>query len=246
MRFDYSDRRIAHLEDCKMTKEFDDRITALDAEIATTRAQLARLERQRDTAVSARAKALADGMTTSGDHIRDLVLRVHHAPDPDIEKRLKAVETKFAGKVGELALFTFCRNVVTLSRRGGPHDSFDRYSDIWFMACGIITGEKLLIESRKIVFPIDRYAVARHSMLADIRFAIADNPFTQKLEIGERESRYALHDYATPERDPYQELLLATGDTEVRTWMDSHRAYKGQFKVCCDLLSKLILEPTDE
>lgn len=234
------------MEDSKMTKEFDARITALDAEIAGTQSRLRLLETRRATAIADRAKAIATGKTTSGDHIRDLVLRIHCTPDESLEKRLRTVESRFAGKVGDIALFTFSRNLVTSRRRGGPGDSHNEYSFIWYIACGIVADERLRIESGKITFPINRYVVGQHAIFADAQFAVAEDPFTRKLEIDERKSHYGIDDYARPERDVYGELFLIIGDAEVRAWMDSKRQYKGQFKICCNLLSKLILEPTDE
>ncbi len=227
--------------------DFDTKISSLAHQIAEAERQLWALQATHRDTVEARSKAIEKGEVTTGDNIRDLVIRLKGASDIELEKRLKIVESKISSKKGELALFTYAQDEISWQRKGGPGNSAEGRHIVWYVACGVLADDTLRIEKNKIVFPIDRYAVSLYSWmhLSEMQFKIRKDPFTRERRYDEKDLVYAIDAYAHPEDDVYRSLKLVVGDKEVEAFLASHKRFKDSFENVCALLSHLILQPTD-
>lgn len=199
-------------------------------------------------------RKLLDAGETTGDHIYDLAARIGREDETELQERLRIVQALLTGKVGELVLLTYAQSEIYMSRRGGPGpgESWDKYDDVWYIACGILTDEKLQIEKNAIILPIDQYVVSPYDGLGrkDLAFTLQKNPFTGRRKILRDDEGlvYRLEAYATPEADHYDLLRLIVGDAEVQEFLNTLERKRmcknasGHFRECCNLLRKLVLE----
>lgn len=224
-------------------------VERIDREIKAAEEHLLALENQKSSLITTTIKQIAAGKATTGDPEQDLAIQATKQLDnADLVARLKTVNAMLAGNVKELALFTYVRPMITMSRKGGPGDSRDWWNNVWHVACGVLDDDKLRVENGAIVFPIKKYAISmrRWGFSSDLVFELNENPFTRRYSYDEKGPIHSVDMYASPKNDPDGRLTLIVGDVAVRVFLEKDSRAPSPFKRCCELLNHLILEPTDE
>jgi hypothetical protein len=192
-------------------------------------------------------KDLDNGATT-GDRLRDMLLRVYWY-NPRAEERYRSVETQLKGKKGEFVLLSFNAQVA-FRFHGTGRDTRNAQC----FRLGVLEGDELVLKKGLMgtmvpTLPIPRYVYGETTFLA-----VEDD--VKRLEVEEKEFfDHAFHDMNPPRltdilyigRDGsdwtgWQETVII-GDEAVKKWLKEH-AMPGLYKPAADLLSKLILEPT--
>ena len=221
-----------------MTTDLTSEIDAIETRIRTVQEQLEGLRSLQRVLFTKLKERLANGETT-GDHIRDIVVRFKGTYDEELERRYRKLEERLQGKAGELVLFTYSINKCT--RRvfvPTPRDQ-NEYDDFWYVVCGVLSNDKLRL-AKRISLPIEQLITAGFSLFCEMKFDIEkDDPFDDFYH-----SSPALDGYADITVRDGHELMFLVGDDAVRLWFTQRRQPQ-QFRKCCDLLGKLVLEPTE-
>ena len=228
-----------------MTTDLTSEIDAIETRISTAQEQLEGLRSVREELFTKLKARLENGETT-GYHAQDLVIRSKSAFDAGLEAKYRKLDDRLKGHAGELVLFTFTIEVVAFSRRGGPGpgQSWDETENRWGVACGVLKEDTLRLKESKVVLPICSYAIAGYGWNVLLEFRLDTNPLVSR-----GLSSHQLAEYADVTGEKYENGQLKTqiliGDTTVREWFEQERQPE-KFRKCCDLLGKLVLEPTTE
>ena len=226
-----------------MTIDLTSEIDAIESRISTVQEQLEGLRFVRKELFTKLEARLENGATT-GCHARDLVIRSKSRFDTELEAKYRKLEERLKGHVGELILFTLTIEVATMSRRGGPGQSWDQTENNWGVACGVLQDDVLRLKESVVVLPICSYAISAYDWDAQLEFRLDTNPLTSP-----DLSSHQLEGYADVTGEKYENRQLKTqihiGDTAVREWFEREKQPE-EFRKCCDLLGKFLLEPTAE
>ena len=227
-----------------MTIDLTTEIDAIETRIRSSQELLEDLRLIRQDRFTKLKARLENGETT-GSHARDLVILSKSAFDTELEAKYRKLEERLKGHAGELILFTFTIKVVTFSRRGGPGpgQSFDETENRWGVACGVLKEDTLRLKESRVVLPICSYAIAGYGWDALLEFRLDTNPLVSR-----GLSSRPLAEYANETGQKYENGQLKTqiliGDTAVRDWFQREKQPE-EFRKCCDLLGKFLLEPTN-
>ncbi len=220
-------------------KEALEIIQIKDAEIKAKEEDVNQLKSQRSGYWTILQKAIEAGDTT-GDPIRDLVVRTNSDFDAELEARYRKLETRLQGKTGELVLFTYSVEKCTKHVFIPTRHSQNEYDDFWYAACGVLSNDKLRLR-RRISLPVEELIVAGFNWFHEMKFEIEKGDPFDNFDL----SSPKLDGYAEVTTSSNSQLMFLAGDDAVKLWF-AERRQPGQFRKCCDLLSKLVLEPTEE
>lgn len=180
---------------------------------------------------------------TTGDHIRDLIIRATGSDNAQLESAYRKLEERLKGHTGEFVLFTYskmeCVRHVFMPSPG--HENI--YDDIWYTAVGILKDDKLRPGGRGVEFPIDQYALSAGNRPCGLKFKREQDIRFDSW----RDASQEISVYAEADTNLRRDLQFCVSDDAVRAWFDSGgRDGKKLFDECCVLLSKLALQPTDD
>lgn len=193
-------------------------------------------------------KALLDNGKTTGDTVRDLVVRSTGDINEELEEKYRRLEKRLTGFKDELMLLTAEVAITTMSRRGGPlpGQNWDRRDSAWTVACGVLANERLRLDGKHIALPVDQYAISsyiagRSKYKTEINFRIdpdSKNPLHARNLVSATLEAYAEYDCGPTWNVP----TFCIGDKEVREWFE--REAEDQFEKCSELLGKSTLVQT--
>lgn len=178
---------------------------------------------------------------TTGDRVRDLVIRVHGVDDV-IEQKYRSTEARLIGKKGEFVLISYKTQIRTRHTFGRGWE----YRGAKWFRLGVLEGEQLVWNPKVfITLPVSRYVGAESSAyFGDTILALSRDV--------QKENIFALHDIddsppllieqVQEQHGPIVEFVI--GDADVRGWLKEH-LMEDLFKLAAGALSKLILEPTE-
>jgi hypothetical protein len=200
--------------------------------------------KQIDDQISKLTKGLRPRVTngeTTGDRIRDLVIRAHGVNE-EIEQKCRDFESQLKGKKGEFALLSWGAKI----RKYGPTDG---YRTVDFYRLGVLEGEELVWHNElHVTLPITQHigGEERSTLHGMEVFSLQkSNIFAQ---YGEHPRVLLVHLLSQIKIPPpwlaFSSLQILIGDEAVKTWL-KNTGMESLFKPAADVLSKLILEPTE-
>lgn len=176
---------------------------------------------------------------TTGDHIRDMVIRTYGF-DPEAEEKYREFEKRLAGKQGEFVLVAYSgeRNKRHIFGKGWERESAE------FFRLGVLEGEELVCRNAPvyITLPTSRYIQDQNTFFpkgAELGRLLTIKQGDLFVDPFFDESPPPLETFV---RNPQAGLVL--GDKAVENWLENHLML-GFYKPAADALSKLILEPTE-
>lgn len=224
-----------------MEKETLKAIAEIDAKVAAAEEGVVTLKQQRgDLYRTLRERILYGG--TTGDDIRDLVIQATGSDNAELESKYRKLNERLKGHAGEFILFTFSTVVCTKHVFMPSPGNENAYEEVWYTAVGILKENALRLNAHEIEFDIDQYAVASGDMPFHLEFKAM-----KSLRTGYRYVHLQFDRYAEASAEYRRNPKLCIGDEAVRTWFDAGgKDGKKLFDTCCVLLSKLVLQPTED
>lgn len=201
------------------------------------------------TRINARLKLVQDaiaGGETTGDPLRDLVIRAHGL-DKALEDKYRKLQAALTGKKGEFVLLSFHADIPW---KFGGRSIETREAQCYRL--GVLEGEELVwVENEssflgpQISLFVSRYTQGETHIFFDSKdlkrplLVEKENIFTHGFSSA---SSYPplLHQLLGGE---WQESIII-GDRAVKAWLKK-KCMSGLYKPAADALSKLILEPTE-
>ncbi|MBI5003758.1 hypothetical protein HZC00_01555 [Candidatus Kaiserbacteria bacterium] len=215
--------------------------------LASLRAQISAYEKALAERMQMLAKAIEEGETT-GDAMRDLVIRFHQKDDDVLTAKYRAIDEALKGKKGEFVLVTFPGRRLVKHVFIGESE----YAHVTYYRLGVLKNEGVTCPPRyrtsdQVAPTIDvsRYVEGEVGLLMK---GDLSRPLSVVEENIFREF-YSDHDprplYIILQEEGSWEDKIIIGDDAVKQWLDE--VYMpGLYKPAADALSKLILEPTDD
>lgn len=210
-----------------------DRVSQASAALAKRKDELSAAERQLKEALEA-------GMS-SGNHVKDLVLRQRGGLDLSMFYRLVPIDEKLMNRAGELVLMMYVQQMVTFSQRGGPGDSSDLTNSFDFFACGVLSSDMLRWGKRGIELPVDQFVYTWTQFPSNkLKFV---RRFPQNAHYPKSLPAIAEASCATgwePGTSFGNTVHIIVGDADVRAVFE-HLKAADAFAQCCEMLNKLVL-----
>lgn len=225
----------------------EEEIRARESLVKEHAAQLAEKQKAIKFLVSQLEAKVKQGETT-GNRIRDLVLRVH-GYNPFFEERYATLEARLKGKGGEFILIFFEARIAMRYHGMGMDE---RLAVLYRL--GVLEGEELLLKdglsgtfidhaTPRFTLPVSRYIGGE----AEVKVGVGERDVVivpQNIFARDSVPHYKnpcfLDDFLKSNSDQFG---IVVGDEAVREWLENKHYMIGLFKSAADVLSKLILEP---